>query len=181
MTENEKLDLILGTVQTMAKDIAELKAEMKVVKADIEVLKADIEVLKAEMKIVQSNIAELTADVAELRDDVEDLKDNVSSLTNRMQAVENSVAELRTETRTEIQALRKAIRKVKHQVAQTSLTLENEIRVNIERIAEGHLDLVRHLKSAARVDAEQELLSVRVMLLGSEVRKIKDQLVAQSA
>lgn len=56
------------------------------------------------------------------------------------------------------------------------LTLENEIRVNIKRVAEGHLDLSRNLHEALKIDHEKEMLSIRVNMLESEVRRIKERL-----
>ena len=37
--------------------------------------------------------------------------------------------------------------KLENDVTDIKLTLENEIRVNIQRVAEGHLDLSRNLRS----------------------------------
>lgn len=54
--------------------------------------------------------------------------------------------------------------------------MENELRVNIRRIAEGHLDLSRNLHEAMRIDSEKEMLSIRVTMLESELRNIKAQL-----
>lgn len=54
--------------------------------------------------------------------------------------------------------------------------MENELRVNIRRIAEGHFDLSRNLHEAMRIDSEKEMLSIRVTMLESELRNIKAQL-----
>ena len=61
-------------------------------------------------------------------------------------------------------------------VAKIELTLENEIRVNIQRIAEGHLDLSRILHDAMKPNAEVEMLAIKVRKLESEVRDIKFRL-----
>ncbi|MCD8197012.1 MAG: hypothetical protein LUE24_07615, partial [Lachnospiraceae bacterium] len=55
------------------------------------------------------------------------------------------------------------------------LTIDNELRVNIRRVAEGHLDLVRHLKEAGRKDSEVEMLTVRVNVLERDVRELQHQ------
>jgi len=57
-----------------------------------------------------------------------------------------------------------------------SVTLENEIRVNIQRVAEGHLDLSRNLHEAMKIDSEKEMLAIRVSVLETELRRIKAQL-----
>ena len=50
---------------------------------------------------------------------------------------------------------------------------ENEIRVNIQRVAEGHLDLSRNLHEAMKPSNEVEMLSIKVRSLESEIREIK--------
>lgn len=47
-------------------------------------------------------------------------------------------------------------------VTQIRFNIENELRPNIMRIAEGHLDLNRKLNDALKSDAEKEYLSVKV-------------------
>ena len=68
------------------------------------------------------------------------------------------------------------LQEVKQKVINIDLTLENEIRVNIRRVAEGHLDLSRNLHEAMRIDNEKEMLSIRVNILESELRRIKERL-----
>lgn len=58
-------------------------------------------------------------------------------------------------------------------VKDIKLTLENEIRVNIQRIAEGHLDLSRKLNEAMKPSNEVEMLSIRVRMLETDVRELK--------
>lgn len=58
-------------------------------------------------------------------------------------------------------------------VKDIKLTLENEIRVNIQRVTEGHLDLSRNLKEAVKSNNEFEMLTIKVNMLESEVRELK--------
>ena len=51
--------------------------------------------------------------------------------------------------------------KLDKDVTDTKLTLENEIRVNIQQVAEGHLDLSRNPHEAMKIGSEKKcLLSV---------------------
>lgn len=75
-----------------------------------------------------------------------------------------------------MQTLERDLQEVKQKISNIELTLENEIRVNIRRIAEGHLDISRHLNDAIRVDSEKEMLVVRVNILESELRRVKERL-----
>ncbi len=75
-----------------------------------------------------------------------------------------------------MQTLERDLQEVKQKISNIELTLENEIRVNIRRIAEGHLDISRHLNDAIRVDSEKVMLVVRVNILESELRRVKERL-----
>lgn len=66
--------------------------------------------------------------------------------------------------------------KIENDIKDIKLTLENEIRVNIQRVAEGHLDLSRNLHEAIRIDNEKEMLAIRVSVLETELRRIKAQI-----
>lgn len=54
--------------------------------------------------------------------------------------------------------------------------LENEISVNIKRVAEGHLDLSRNLKIAQIPSAELEMMSIRLTHLENEVETVKQKI-----
>lgn len=66
--------------------------------------------------------------------------------------------------------------KLENDIIDIKLTLENEIRVNIQRVAEGHLDLSRNLHDAMKIDSEKEMLAIRVNVLETELRRLKAQL-----
>ena len=65
---------------------------------------------------------------------------------------------------------------IEKKVSNIELTLENEIRTNIKRVAEGHLDLSRSLHEALKIDSEKEMLAIRVSVLETELRRIKERL-----
>lgn len=56
------------------------------------------------------------------------------------------------------------------------LRIENEISVNIQRVAEGHLDLSRNLHDAMRPSSEMEMLAIRVRMLEGEVKELRRKL-----
>lgn len=61
-------------------------------------------------------------------------------------------------------------------VTEIKLTLENEIRVNIQRVAEGHLDLSRNLHDAMKPSNEVEMLSIKVRMLETDIRDLKQRI-----
>ena len=58
-------------------------------------------------------------------------------------------------------------------VSDVKVTLENEIRTNIIRIVDGHLDLSRNLHSAMKPSNELEMLAIKVSMLESDMRELK--------
>lgn len=78
--------------------------------------------------------------------------------------------------KSDMQELKEKVSVIENKVTDTNLTLENEIRVNIQRVAEGHLDLSRNLHEALKIDNEKEMLAIRVSVLETELRRIKTRL-----
>lgn len=65
------------------------------------------------------------------------------------------------------------ISRLKQDVKEIQLTLENETNRKIQLIAEGHLDLSRKLDDALKVENEKEMLLIRVTGLENEIRRLK--------
>ena len=80
------------------------------------------------------------------------------------------------EMKQDLQALGKKVDVIESKVIHTELILENEIRVNIQRVAEGHLDLSRNLHDAMRPSNEVEMLAIKVRMLESDVKELKSRL-----
>jgi hypothetical protein len=59
--------------------------------------------------------------------------------------------------------------KLQNDVTDIKLTLENEIRVNIQRVAEDHLDLSRNLHEAMKPSNEVEMLAIKVRMLETDM------------
>lgn len=76
----------------------------------------------------------------------------------------------------EMQDLKQRMAKTETSVTDIKLILENEIRVNIQRVAEGHLDLSRNLHEAMRPSNEVEMLAIKVRMLETDVRDLKARL-----
>lgn len=66
--------------------------------------------------------------------------------------------------------------KLENDVTDIKLTLENEIRTSIVRVAEGHFDLLRKLSETTRIDDENEMIAIRVSMLETEMRRLRQQL-----
>ena len=68
------------------------------------------------------------------------------------------------------------LKNVRTDVKGIKLMLENEIRVNIQRVAEGHLDLSRNLHDAMKPSNEVEMLAIKVRMLETDVKELKAKL-----
>ena len=66
--------------------------------------------------------------------------------------------------------------KLENDVTDIKLTLENEIRTSIVRVAEGHFDLLRKLSETTRIDDENEMIAIRVSMPETEMRRLRQQL-----
>lgn len=97
------------------------------------------------------------------------LLDKVSNLESRMTSMESRITDLESR----MSDVESQISIIRTDVAALKLVVENEIRVNIQRVAEGHLDLSRNLHEAIKPCHEIEILSVKVRALESDVQEIQ--------
>ena len=131
--------------------------EIHGMREDIHVLKEDVHVLKEEMKEVKGEIRVLKEDVRVLKEDARVLMEDARVLKE------------------DVLVLKEDMENVKHAVKKTNLIIENELRVNIQRVAEGHLDLSRKLEEAKKPNEEFEVLSLKVRMLESNVSGLQEK------
>ena len=66
------------------------------------------------------------------------------------------------------------LQEIKQRVIKTDLTIENEIRVNIQRVAEGHLDLSRKLNECIRLSNDikdkQEIQDIYINMHNNKLK-----------
>ena len=79
-------------------------------------------------------------------------------------------------TNEDLQAINSLLEPIRNEIKSIELTLENETNRNIQIIAEGHLDLVRKLDEALKVENKKEMLLLRVNHLENELRKVKERI-----
>ena len=83
---------------------------------------------KGGVKVTDSEKLDLLlADMQNMKSDMQNMKSDMQNMKSDMQNVKNDLQE------------------VKQKVTNIDLTLENEIRVNIRRVAEGHFGFSRNL------------------------------------
>ena len=151
MTESEKFDLIISKLQKLDT----IETDVKGLKTDVEDLKGSMKVVKEDIEGLKTNVEDLKGSMKVVKEDIEGLKTDVEDLKGSMKVVKEDIEGLKTD------------------VKNTKLIVENEIRTNIQRIAEGHLDLSRNLHEAMKPSNEVEMLAIKVSVLESEVRELK--------
>ncbi|MCM1161977.1 MAG: hypothetical protein NC412_12225 [Roseburia sp.] len=97
--------------------------------------------------------------------DMQGMKSEIHDMKDDMQGMKSEIHDMKDD-----------MQEVKQKVSKIDLTLENEIRVNIQRVAEGHLDLSRNLHEAMRPSNEVEMLAIKVRMLETDVKELKEKI-----
>ena len=151
MSDSEKLDLILTGVFDLNTRMYRVEEEIRLFKDRMDKVEAELKEVKEEIALLKDGMKEDKEEIAILKEDMKEVKEEIAILKDDM-------------------------KEVKEEVSKTSLIIENELRVNIQRIAEGHLDLSRNMNNVIRPNNEMEVLVVRVGVLETEVKYIKKNL-----
>lgn len=104
--------------------------------------------------------------------EVRGIKTNMSDMKSEMQVMKTDMSDMKSA----IQDVQEDMQEMNHKITKINLTIENEICVNIQRVAEGHLDLSRDLHDAMKPSAELEVLSVKVRRLETNVKDLQEKI-----
>lgn len=76
----------------------------------------------------------------------------------------------------DIDTLKNDVTDIKQKVTRIDLTVEDEIRVNIQRVAEGHLDLSRKLNECIKLSSDikdkQELQDIFIRMHNNKLKAL---------
>ena len=169
-----------GDVAGVKEDVAELKGDVVEIKGDVAGVKEDVAGLKGDVAGVKEDVAELKEDVVEIKGDVAGVKEDVAGLKGEVVEIKGDVAGLKWNVCELEQKFEGTVELMRKDIKELQLTLENETNRNIRIIAEGHLNLSRKLDEALKVENEKEIMSVRVNILESEVRRLRDTVTAMA-
>ena len=112
---------------------------------------------------------------------MEKLEERVTALEQRFSALEERVTALEEQVSSqgqELSLLRQQTCHMGENLTRLSLLLENDVCPNISFIADGHLDINRKMESVINKKDQMEWMSVHVMNLDIDVRKLKEQYTA---
>ena len=96
--------------------------------------------------------------------------EKVSNLDGKVNNLDEKVSNLDEK----VNSLEIDLQEIKQRVIKTDLTIENEIRVNIQRVAEGHLDLSRKLNECIRLSNDikdkQEIQDIYINMHNNKLK-----------
>ena len=131
-----------------------------------------IEPVREEVKELRKDVTELQVGMKELRADVTELQVEVKELRKDVTKLQVDVAELQTG----MEKLSTDVERLGRKTEKIEFIMENELRPNICKIAEGHLDLSRKLDMVRVRRSEYTLLDIKVSGLQLDIREIRDKL-----
>ena len=102
--------------------------------------------------------------------------DEFSAHMNKMQKNMDKICVQMDGMQDRMEEMNERLGRVESKTTDIQLTIENEIRKNIQTIAEGHLDLNRKLDDSLKVNNEKEIMKLHLTHLENEVRQIKERL-----
>jgi archaellum component FlaC len=148
MTDSEKLDLLLEKVTSMDSHFEGIDSRFEGMDSRFEGIESRLEKMDDRFERIESRLEGVEGRLEKMDSHFEEIESRLDKMEVRLEKVENDVHD-------------------------TKLILENEIRINIQRLAEGHFDLSRILHDAMQPSNEVEKLAIKVNMLETDVNELK--------
>lgn len=100
------------------------------------------------------------------------MNEETKMILDKLDNIDNRISEMDDK----ISTMDNRISEMDNKISSVQITIENEIRNNIQILAEGHMRLERKLDESLKVNQEKELLVIRVNRLENEVRELKERI-----
>lgn len=117
----------------------------------LDLILSEMQGMKAEIVGMKGEIIGMKAEIADVKGEIADMKGEITDMKGE-------------------------ITDIRQKVTKTDLTIENEIRVNIQRVAEGHLDLSRKLNECIRLSSDikdkQEIQDIYINMHNSKLKAL---------
>ena len=156
----DETKMILDCMGSMAKDT-------KIVLERLDKLDSRMDTIESKVDTIESKVGTIESKVDTMESKMDTMESKMDTMESKMDIMESKMDTMESN-----------MDDMKSQISGINLILENEIRRNIQIIAEGHLDLSRKLDDAIKVKEEREMLLVRTNVLESEVKMIKGKVDA---
>ena len=128
--------------------------------------------MRADIKELQKGMNNLEMRMDRVEKRLDRLEQRMDAVEKRLDAVEKRLDAVEQR----LDAVENRLDKQEEEIRYIRLFQENHLQAQIRRIAEGHLDLYRKLLDALKISGEDELIHVRVNMLESDMKRVKDRL-----
>ena len=112
--------------------------------------KEDLQAISNLLQPIKEEVRDVKSEVQGMKTEIKDMKTDIQGMKTEMKGMKADIWDLRFD----VKNLQLDLKEVKHKVTKMELTVENEIRVNIRRVAEGHLDLYRKLNECVKLSSD---------------------------
>ncbi len=123
------------------------------------------------LDLILAEIKDMKTDMKDMKTDIQNMKAYMQNMDLRIQNLETDVQNMKTDIQNmkiDIQNMKTDMNSVKLKVTGIELKLEDEIRHNIQLLAENHSNLIDKLNQAIRVT--DKTLIWEVQLSGFKIR-----------
>ena len=123
------------------------------------------------LDLILAEIKDMKTDMKDMKTDIQNMKAYMQNMDLRIQNLETDVQNMKTDIQNmkiDIQNMKTDMNSVKLKVTGIELNLEEEIRHNIQLLAENHSNLIDKLNQAIRVT--DKTLIWEVQLSGFKIR-----------
>lgn len=123
------------------------------------------------LDLILAEIKDMKTDMKDMKTDIQNMKAYMQNMDLRIQNLETDVQNMKTDIqnmKADIQNMKTDMNSVKLKVTGIELKLEEEIRHNIQLLAENHSNLIDKLNQAIRVT--DKTLIWEVQLSGFKIR-----------
>lgn len=131
------------------------------------------------LDLILKKVDSLDGKVSSLDEKVNVLDGKVNSLDEKVNVLDGKVNSLDEKVNVldgKVNSLDTELREVRYEITKIDLAIENEIRVNIQRVAEGHLDLSRKLNECIRLSSDikdkQEIQDIYINMHDSRLKAL---------
>lgn len=125
--------------------------------------------MSEETRLILEKLETIDAGMKELRGDVQELKSDVSELKTDVAVLKSDVAGLKSD----VQALDYRVDKLEKNQIELKMVYENELRKNINTIAEGHAYLKQKLEEAVALQRDKERMELDISALKMDMHNVK--------
>lgn len=137
----------------------DLLAISKVLESGLQPVVLGVEKLGDRVTVLENKVTELKSDVAEVKTEVTELKGEVTEVRAEVTELKGEVTEVRaevTELKSEVAEVKTEVSELRRKVTVTNLEIENNIRPQIQLLAENYVPAAKRYERASSYMEEMQ-------------------------